>query len=156
MEKINESDFEELSLESLQIDTSEIMKTLPLEQNDERLLLYKNHQLAIALLNSQDTNLKIFLITTMRNIFQRYLSTMRLDNDSGIYNDLLNSLTIQGQITFNNKMRNIKQLMIDYVKNSYIYGLDFALNKIVEITKYFIEFINPLYTIELDLSLLKL
>ena len=92
----------------------------------------------------------------MRNIFQRYLSTMRLDNDSGIYNDLLNNLTIQGQITFNNKMRNIKQLMIDYVKNSYIYGLDFALNKIVEITKYFIEFINPLYTIELDLSLLKL
>lgn len=157
MEKnINETDFEELSLESLRIDTSSITTNLSLSPNDERLLLYQNHQLAKTLLTSTDNNLKFLFKNTMRTIFDRYLREIAFNNNKGQYNDMLRGMSERGQIEFFNQMTYIKELIIDYIKNSTSYSIEFALNKVIEITKYFIEFINPMYPIQLDLSLLQL
>tara|TARA_Y100000114_G_C11640682_1_gene269092 strand:+ start:140 stop:613 length:474 start_codon:yes stop_codon:yes gene_type:complete len=154
--KINDTDFETLSLETLKIDKKSIIKDLPVSSNDERLLLYQNHELAKTLLSSTDNNLKYFFKNTMRLIFNRYLNEMTLDNSKGHYNDILKNMTTQQQVSFNIKMRDIKNLLNDYVHKSNIYSIEFALNKVIEITKYFIEFINPMYTIQLDLELLQL
>lgn len=156
MENINETDFESLSLESLNLETKDIMKELPLSSNDERLLLYKNHQLAKTLISSNDANLKLFFKNNMRTIFMRYFEKIALDNDEGVYNDLLQTKTLQEQIQFLNKMRDLRELVLDYINNYTFYSTDFALNKVIQITKYFIEFINPMYNIELDLSMLQL
>jgi len=157
MEKnINETDFEELSLESLRIDTSSITTNLSLSPNDERLLLYQNHQLAKTLLTSTDNNLKFLFKNTMRTIFDGYLREIAFNNNKGQYNAMLRGMSERGQIEFFNQMTSIKELIIDYIKNSTSYSIEFALNKVIEITKYFIEFINPMYTIQLDLNLLQL
>ena len=153
---INETDFEKLSLETLSINSSSIIQNLPVDENDERKKLYENHQLAKTLLTSTDEDLKIFFIHKMKDIFSYYLREMIFDNDNGHYTDILQGMTTQGQVTFLTNMKNIKDLMIDYVNNYVLYTIEFALNKVIEITRYFIEFINPFYTVELDLSILQL
>lgn len=152
--KINETDFEGLSLDSLNIGT--VIPKLQVEPGDERAKLFDNHQIAKTLLTSSDMNAKIFFRNKMNDVFKYYLGKVAFNNDKGQYDDILSGMTVQGKLTFFSQMENIKEMIINYVKNSSTYHIEFALNKVIEITKYFIEFINPMYPIILDLDSLGL
>ena len=153
---INEMTFESLSLEGLNIQSNIIETNLPIPKTDERVLLFENNKLAKVLLNSNDNNSKIFFINSMKLIFDRYIEYVVFDNRQGTYDDLLNNLNDQAKITFHNKLAVLKRSINDYVNNYKSYEINFALNKIIEITVYIIEIINPMFEIELNLETLSI
>jgi len=151
---ITEMTFESLSLEGLNIQSNMIETNLPLPQTDERVLLFENNKLAKVLLNSNDNDSKIFFINSMKIIFDRYIEYIVFDNSTGTYNDLLRSLNDHAKITFHNKLATLKRTINDYVNNYKSYEINFALNKIIEITVYIIEIINPMFDIQINLETL--
>ena len=141
-------------LEELSINTPLPDEFSKIGVDDERTRLFKTYYLANKLLNSDDTNTKILFKNSIKNIYIHYLDKTSFDDET--YKEDIKNKSKQEQHSFLIMVRNLHTLLIEYINFSGDWQPDFAIIKIIEISKLIIEIINPISEIQLDLSKLNI
>lgn len=122
--------------------------------DDERARLYKTYDLARNLYNSNDINTKYIFRDSIRMIYEHYIKEISFKPSS--YKNDISELSPLEQQQYIENIQKVHVLLLDYIRFSNSWDLNFSMLKIMEINKLIMVLTNIVSDIELDLSKLNL